>query len=260
MKIIGVLLSLLFVQDTLERDVMARLMTAMAPVIQQFPQTDDTGTTPTGNNTEALWMVRPLEPGEKSIEILANPLNEQNQRQAARAMALIEKNIEAAQRKAAAQYERAVAEAKRTGKSQEVDGVSLSDEGIEGQKIDAESQVTIDVAFNHPAYRYLIDAPADPVKSTQAGAMTIVSFAPGVYRDADKQDRFFAAETVIFLGQFAEPTVTKRGDNSYELFAAATPTDRNGLNTLVVRYKGNEVLVKELVSKTVWAPLLELMK
>lgn len=260
MKVVAVLALLLASQQDLDREVMLRMQAAMAPVIQQFPETDDTGTTPKGNNTDALWMVRPPEPGEKSIEILANPLNDQNQRQAARAMALIEKNIEAAQRRAAAQYERAVAEAKRTGKSQEVDGVSLSDEGIEGARIDAESQVTIDVAFNHAAYRYLINAPADPVKATQPGAMTIISFAPGVYKDDARQDRFFAAETVVFLGRLAEPVVTKRGDNSYELFTNATPTDRSGLNTLVVRYKGNEALVKELVSKTLWNQLLELTK
>ena len=40
-------------------------------------------------------------------------------------MAQIENNIQAAQRRAALQYDRAVSEAKRTGKSQEVDGVTL---------------------------------------------------------------------------------------------------------------------------------------
>ena len=69
-------------------------------------------------------------------------------------MAQIENNIEAAQRRAAAQYDRAVSEAKRTGKSQEVDGVTLSDEGVAGAKIDAESHVTIDVVFNEPSFTF----------------------------------------------------------------------------------------------------------
>ena len=43
-------------------------------------------------------------------------------------MAQIEDNIQAAQRRAALQYDRAVSEARRTGKSQEVDGVTLGTE------------------------------------------------------------------------------------------------------------------------------------
>ena len=56
-----------------------------------------------------------------------------------RAMAQIGAAIDAAQRRAELQYERAIAEAKRTGRSQDVDGVSLSDEGVAGARIDAEA-------------------------------------------------------------------------------------------------------------------------
>ena len=87
---------------------------------------------------DPLWMVRPLQPGDRTIDVLANPLNEVNQAKATRAMAQIERSIQAAQRRADLQYERAIAEAKRTGKSQDVDGVTLSDEGLAGARIDAE--------------------------------------------------------------------------------------------------------------------------
>ena len=87
---------------------------AMAPALP-FPATDDAGAVPVNNSTEALWMVRPWQSGDRSIEVIANPLNEVNQLRATRAMAQIENNIEAAQRRAADQYERALAEAKRTG-------------------------------------------------------------------------------------------------------------------------------------------------
>ena len=85
-------------------------------------------------------------------------------------MAQIENNIEAAQRRAAAQYERAVAEAKRTGRSQDVDGVTLSDEGLAGARIDAESHVTIDVAFNEPSYRVEIASSVQPAPSTRVAS------------------------------------------------------------------------------------------
>ena len=86
--------------------------------------------------------------------MLANPLNDANQLRAERAMAQIQDNIESAARRAAAQYDRAVAEAKRTGRSQDVDGVTLNDEGVAGEKIDAESHVAIEVAFDQPSYAF----------------------------------------------------------------------------------------------------------
>ena len=243
-------------------DVMKAVRAAMGPGLEAFPSTEADGAVPVRGNTEALWMVRPLEPGDTSIEIHANPLNQVNQAKAAKAMAAIERNIEAAQRRAAAQYDRAVEEARRTGKSQDVDGITLSDEGIDGAKIDAESQVIVDVAFNQPAYRYSITGALQPVQSSEAGGtVSIVAFAPNTYRDPiDKVDRFFPAETLVFVGRMPAPQVSKRGDNSYEVSATATPTDRAGVSTIVLRLKGNEALVKDLLNKTAWNLLLELTK
>src|SRR4030095_10195142 len=121
---------------------------------------------PANGNTEARWVVRPLQPGDRSIEVLANPLNEVNQLRATRAMAQIENNIQAAQRRASAQYDRAVAEAKRTGKSQEVDGVTLADEGVAGAKIDADSHLTIDVAIDQPSYKFSLSSSIQPASAT----------------------------------------------------------------------------------------------
>lgn len=249
-------------QEPLERQVMVRLKAALDPALQQFPETDASGSMPRGGSAEALWMVRLPEPGETAIEILANPLNEANQLKATRAMAAIERNVQAAQRRAAAQYESAVAEAKRTGKSQEVDGVTLADEGIDGARFDAESHVTIEVAFNEPAYRFAVTSPAAPQVSTlNAGEIHALAFPAGPYRDEDaKADRFAEAQTLVFMGRMTAPEVTRRGDHSFEVSASPTPSDRQGLHTLVVRYRGNDNLVKELPAKTAWGVLLELIK
>ena len=265
MKIVFALVAVLVlsIQDTTQQDlVMKAVRAAMAPGLQSFPDTEPDGASPVGGNTAALWMVRPLEPGDTTIEIHANPLNEVNQLKATRAMAIIERNIEAAQRRAAAQYDRAVEEARRTGKSQEVDGVTLSDEGIEGAKIDAESQVFVDVAFNRDAYRYLINNGMQPVSSTElAGAVAFVSFPSNTFRDSTTNaDRFAAAESVVFVGRIVQPKVSKTGDTSYEVSTTATPTDHAGIKTIALRLKGNEALVKELLKKTAWNELVELTK
>jgi hypothetical protein len=249
-------------QDSVVKAVRA----AMAPALP-FPDTDDSGAVPVGNNTEALWMVVPLQPGDSTIEVIANPLNQVNQLRAARAMAQIEANVEAAQRRADAQFDRAVAEAKRTGKSQEVDGVTLADEGVAGAKIDADSHVTIDVAVNQPSYQYDI---ASGVVPTPNGARQMNAAVPGAnvvtvaansYRDLETgTERYCEAQTIVFLGRVSEPVLHKRGTSSvHEIHAMAVPPE-GPPGSIVVRMRGNATLISDLLAKTNWNALLELIK
>ncbi len=249
----------LHAQDATPSRVVAAVRAAMKPALP-YPDTDDAGAVPKDNNTDALWMVRAPEAGESSFEILANPLNEVNQLRATRAMAQIENNIAAAQRKAAAQYDRAVSEAKRTGKSQDVDGITLSDEGVAGAKIDAESHVLIEVAINQPMFTFDIASSIQPAPSTQvsiAGA-TVIAVPSNTFRDERLDaDRFAEAEAIVFLGRMAPPAVQKREDHAFSVTAAA---DAGDARNLAVRLRGNEVLIAELLRKTDWNSLLELLK
>jgi hypothetical protein len=230
--------------------------TAMAPALP-FPDTDASGALPVGGDTEASWMVIPLQPGDSAIEVVANPLNQVNQVRAARAMAQIQASVEAAQRRAEAQFDRAVAEAKRTGKSQEVDGVTLADEGIAGAKIDADSHVTIEVESNQSAYKFAIDSSLQPALSTQVtipGGAVIAVAANTFHDDGLRADRYAEAQTIVFLGRMT-PQVQKRGDHSYEV--GATPENPS---SLVIRMRGNELLLADLLRKTNWNAVLELLK
>jgi hypothetical protein len=244
-----------------------RLMRAVRAAIEPalpFPATDDAGVVPANNDTVASWMVRPLQPGDRSIEILANPLNVANQQRAARAMQQIENNIEAAQRRAAAQYERALSEAKRTGRSQEVDGVTLSDEGVAGAKIDAESHLLVDVAFNEPEYRSVFAMRPSPSVEWQkeiAAAAWVVTLPASTFRDDQDVERFVEAETLVYLGRVTAPVMKRRGDESlYEVTATATPPESGAIASIVVRLRGNEPLMANILRKANWSGLLELMK
>jgi hypothetical protein len=252
-----------FAQDATPARVMSAVQSAMKSALP-YPDTDRSGAVPADGKTEPLWMVRRPEPDEQAIEVIANPLNDVNQQRAARAMAQIQNNIESAQRKAAAQYERAVAEAKRTGKSQEVDGVTLSDEGVAGAKIDADSHVVIDVAFNQPSYTFTVSSAVQPAASTQVsipGAAAVIAVPANTYRDARLEaDRYAEAETLVFLGRIAAPEVQKRADHAYEVMASVTPTPGASIATLVLHFRGNELLIADLLRKTDWPALLELIK
>ena len=243
---------------------MAALRAALAPALP-FPDTDDSGSVPANNSPVPLWMVRPLQPGERSIEVMANPLNEINQARATRAMAQIGAAIDAAQKRAELQYERAIAEAKRTGRSQEVDGVGLSDEGVAGARIDAEAHVTIDAEFNHPSYRYAVEssvAPAPSRLTAVPGAVAVVTVPSNTFRTRMGQrteERYCAAETIVFFGALASPEVRERGENAFEVAASAGESSAT-LRTLALRFRGNEVLIAEILGKTDWNQVQELLK
>jgi len=249
-------------QEALAARVMQAVRDALAPALP-FPASDEHGL-PQGGNTTALWMVRPLQPGDRVIEVLANPLNEVNQRRAERAMAQIEQSIQAAQRRADVQYERAIAEAKRTGKSQDVDGVTLSDEGLAGARIDAESHVTIDVLFNQPSYRIEMACGAEPAPSRTVvvpGSIAVLTVTANAFRDQDLE-RWCEAESQIYLGRVSAPQVRDLDGPRYEVTAAATASDSGTppVTALVIRIRGNEALTAEILRKANWPALLELLE
>ncbi|MEP6782776.1 MAG: hypothetical protein ABI983_03840 [Acidobacteriota bacterium] len=247
--------------------VMKAVRAAVAPALP-FPDSDRDGALPVDGNTEALWMVMPVQPGDSTIEVVANPLNQVNQVRAARAMAQIEANVEAAQRRAEAQYNRAIADAKRTGKSQDVDGVTLADEGVAGAKIDADSHVTIEVAFNQPSYHYDIASGTvpRPIPAVEIDAVvtagTVVTVASNSFRDVETAtERYCEAQSIVFLGRVSEPVMRKRATSSvHEIHATALPPEGGRAGSLVIRIRGNGVLIADLLSKTNWNALLELLK
>ncbi|MDP2320766.1 MAG: hypothetical protein Q8O42_15670 [Acidobacteriota bacterium] len=243
--------------------VMTTVRAALAPALP-YPDTDDTGSVPATNSPVPLWMVRPLQPGERSIEVLANPLNEVNQARAARAMAQIGAAVEAAQRRAEQQYEHAVAEAKRTGRSQDVDGVSLSDEGVAGARIDAEAHVTIDVDFNQPAYAFGIESGVAPSPSRPvaiAGAVAVITTPSNVFRTKGAErteEKYCAAEALVYFGAVSAPEVRERSEHAYQVTATGVPG--GPAQSLIVRLRGNETLIGEILGKADWNRVQELLK
>lgn len=260
MKAIAALLVLALSQaaGTASQDrIMQAVRAAIAPALP-YPEADQSGAVPTNNDTTALWMVRRLEPGDTAIEVLANPLNQQNQLAAAKAMAQIQSNIESAQRRAEDQYQRALEAVKRTGKSQDVDGITLADEGVAGEKIDAESHVTIEVLFNQPEYRFAIRGRVEPGPGLPFPLTHVNVFAHTYKQDADSgPEHYKEAERIVFLGAVARPLAAQRGrEPIFDVVVKATPA----AGSLAVHLRGNQALIDEITAKTNWNQLLELLK
>jgi hypothetical protein len=218
-----------------------------------FPSSDNDGELPADGSSTAKWfVVWPRAEGERRIHVKANPLHPDTQAATAAAMGRIQEAVEAAERKAQAAYDRAVEEVRRTGKTTNVDGVTLEDEGVAGERIDAELELTIDL--NTPTESFQIHSSVAPkiVKGSQ-GVSWIVTTDPNTYRDEERgtpRDRFHAAEARLLFGVTEPPTVTRRA--SAPRFDVTIPPSP-GAFTVVVR--GNETLLKQLLSQADWARL-----
>jgi hypothetical protein len=251
----------------LQSRVMAAVRAAVMPALP-YPESDDEGSLPKDGNTTDAWMVRPHATGDRSIEVIANPLNLANQQRATKAMAQIQASLELAQRRSEAQYERAVAEAKRTGRSQDVDGVTLSDEGLAGARIDAEAHVTIDVEFNQPAYSFAVTSSIAPSPSrtiTVPGAVAVITVPSNVYRQksaSSTDDRFCPAETMLFFGAVHVPDVDERSNNAFTVTANAVPAAEHptAVRAVVIRLRGNEALMAQIARGSDWGRVVELLK
>ena len=132
----------------------------------------------------------------------------------------------------------------------------LSD--VAGAKIDAESHVTIAVAANETSFTFEVDSSIQAAPSTQLtipGAVAVIATPSNTYRDRDTNiERYAEAQTFVFLGRVAAPEVQKRAEGHFEVFATATSP------AMVIRLRGNEALIAELLRKTNWNSLLELMR
>ena len=238
---------------------------ALAPALP-YPASDEPGELPKDGTSTAPWMVRPHAPGDRSIDVIANPLNLANQQRATKAMAQIQASIESAQRRSEAQYERAIAEARRTGRSQDVDGVTLSDEGLAGARIDAETHVTIDVEFNKAAYTFPVASSIEPASSRTVvipGAV-VITVPANVYREKSEratEERFCPAEAFVFFGALANAGVNQRSITSFDVTASATLSDPGTpVRTLVVRLRGNDSVIAQILRLSDWNQVRELLR
>ncbi len=229
------------------------LVAAVRPVLQ-YPAASSDGELPADNSTTSRWfVVWPAGPDDTRIVVKANPLHPETQKVSAQAMDQINAAVAAAERRAQDAYDKAMEQLRRTGKGGELEAITLDDEGIAGQRIDAELEVVIEL---QPAESFTMESSEAPVVTGgRDGAAFSVSVGPNIYRPlrgADRREHFRAAETRVYFGPVTRPEVTRDGDEPRYRVTIAPSAD-----AFAVVIRGNDTLVRQIASDAVWSRLVE---
>jgi hypothetical protein len=227
------------------------LVAAVRPALP-FPAAAPDGATPATGGADFKWfVVWPSDPADTSVVVKANPLHPDTQKAGATAEGPIQAAVVQAERKAQAAYERAVDELKRTGKiSADLTGISLEDEGIAGEKIDAELELTIDLEPGARSFE-ITSSQSPAIAAGTTGMTWLLTIPANTYRDpsgSDTREHFRAAEARLYFGTLARPTVSKRDDRP-RFSVALTPTP----DTFTIMIRGNEALLRSLLTAVDWS-------
>jgi hypothetical protein len=204
-----------------------------------------------GGDEPRWFVIWPAEAEETQIVVRANPLHAETQKLVATAEGAIQRAVAAAERKAQADYDRALEEIKRTGKASDLDGISLDDEGAAGQRLDAELELTIDLV---PVGSYEIGSSVAPaVTAGPPGVTWQIVVPPNTYQEAaaaDKRDRFTASEVRLVFGGGPAPSVRQLGGRPRYAVTLAPVAD-----AFVVKLRGSDALVTQVLTKADWTRL-----
>ena len=228
---------------------MQRLIEAVKPALP-FPAAAADGAIPERGGEDSKWfVVWPAESGDTTIMVKANPLHPDTQKLVAKAEEAIQRAVAVAERKAQAAYDRALDELKRTGKSTDLDGISLEDEGAAGQRLDAELELTIELV--DPASYQIGSGVAPTVATGPPGVTWQIAIPPNTFQDqqtADRRDRFAASETRLVFGPMARPSVNRVDDRPR--VAVTLPAASGGLAVVL---RGNDTLLKQVLAAADWS-------
>lgn len=227
------------------------LIEAVRPALP-YPDSDEAGMQPaTGGESHKWFVVWPTVDDEPRVIVRANPLHPDTQKAVAAAEAVIQRAVAVAERKAQAAYDRALEELRRTGKGNSIEGITLDDEGVAGQRIDADLELTIALV---PLVPFEVSSGEPPVVAGGTnGARWVVRTPANEYQAGDGAARravFQAAEAHVLLGQVPHPETARVGDQP--LYRIAWTGDARGFAVVL---RGNETLLQQVLTSADWSRL-----
>jgi hypothetical protein len=233
------------------------LRPALAPALP-FPETQPDGTAP-GGAIDPVWTVNWPEAGELLVNVVANPENPGNRQRALKAEEDIQKAAMASQRQSLADYEQAVSDFQRTGRVGSIREISLSDDGLAGERFDAESQLTIRAELFDGTYSFTVATSQMPraLPATGGGPALIIRVAANSYRDAATPDgsgqaKFCPEQAWVFFGALRPADITRADETRV---GASVGTVLPASRGLVVTMSGNVELVDRVLRQADWSVL-----
>ena len=236
----------------------AGLVTALRKALP-FPAATAEGT-PVGGGTDAVWTVRWPDPDALRVEVLANPLNTANRDRALKAEQEIQKSAMNAQLRSQGDYERAVKEFERTGRtSASIREISLRDDGLAGERYDAESQLTITAQPIAAGHRFTVLTATTPAVTSGVPGAVVLRVPANAYQDQATgglpgMAHYCPEQAWVFFGPVGTPVVAPRDGAEVDISVPAggqTPAARGTL----VWISGNGALVEQVLTQADWSVL-----
>jgi len=234
------------------------LRAALRPALP-FPEAEADGTA-AGADPTSLWSVRWPEAGSARVEVLANPLNPENHARALKAETAIQKAAMQSQQRSQADYEKAVSDFQRTGRVSEIREISLDDDGLAGERYDAESQLIVEARTITMPYRETVGTARLPeVFPGSGGPAAVVRVTAHEYQQAGDgtrpaATRFCAERAWLLFGPASRPVVSPTGPD--EAVIAVDPAGGpTGAVATLVTVRGNVDLVDRVLQRADWAAL-----
>jgi len=233
------------------------LVAALKPALP-FPAAHADGT-PEAGGADPVWTVRWSETDEPHVDVLANPLNDANRQRALAAEQAIQNAAMQSQRRSQADYEQALTDFQRTGRTSEIREISLRDDGVAGERYDAESQLTVSAEIVDAPRRFTVSSGVRPeVVSGFTAASSTVRLPANTYVEADAggvpgSAHYCPEQAWVFVGGLI-PSVGP-GAHVPAFDISVSMSGGAGGRGVVVWIRGNARLVEQVLTRAVWAGL-----
>lgn len=238
------------------------LIEALTPALP-YPRAASDGIPESGDAAPAWSVHWPEEGDEARVEVMANPLNADTQKRAALAEKEAQSAVIRAQRTSQSDYERAVEEFERDRRVSPIREVTLDDEGVAGERFDAESQLLVTLHIESATAPVTIASSIEPTVAPIDHGL-VVRVAPNTYRERRSSQeppsqRFAAASARIYFGRFASPSIRRiDAEDRFEVVVSASPG--TAARSALVIVTGNESLLTDVLERADWQKIRALIE
>lgn len=235
------------------------LVLALRPALP-FPAAGPDGM-PASGGAQPVWVVRWPEGGGGQVEVLANPLHPENRERALAAEEAIQKAAMRSQRRSQGDYEQALSDFARTGRVSNIREISLDDDGVAGERYDADSHLLVSVAPLDDDLSFSVATGIPPaVMNGVAGATMVIRVPANIYKAAAEagapaEEHYCAEQAWLVFGDAGVAVISPRADGPQVDVTVPVAAASGGRAGIVVSISGNAALLEQALRQADWPAL-----